>query len=221
MTAGRFTQLSHPTFAHEWLTRPLDRLFAADSRINGVRFNLWPIALNNDHANIELEGEVQFTGQNGMVHSPGMPTQEEMDEISAVRALERQAARMWEYLPILVEDDGEVASVNGTHSLSITRDTIEFSFDSFDRGPDGVEMRIICRFEDGLWETRDWLVIAQYPGTLSDMLVRDPASILDAVGVDAIGLKTMPQVIAATLDEVGRLVVDLAPGEFTRCMDTR
>lgn len=215
MTAAKFADLTHPSFSARWLTTALDKVFAADARIQEVYFSLWVDSYYDDNTNIEYKGDVAFLVANGEKAVP----EEDLDEIPSVRALERTAPILWEFFPIAVSEGEQNASANGDFDLRASRTGFAFSY--VDQTGEEHEFHITSEFVDGRWKDRDWIVIPSYDGTRSDLLVRDASTILENMDPSTFEMKEMPRSIGASINEDGALIVDLVPGDLTRCMEKR
>lgn len=209
MTAAAFPSfagVAHPSFQWQWLLEGLDRLFSADARISQVNFDLWASYYYDDNDNVDLKGTANF------VFDEGRMSEEDLDEIPAVRMLERRAAELWHTVPMVPStEDG---SINGSYSFHARRGLILFEYTSFN-GEDEPVMSMEARHDGEKWVARETLTIGRGGAALTDIATLDHQAVLDqSFDASANGLEGQPRAIGMEVVDDDTLTFLLEPGQL-------
>lgn len=187
-----FTGVTHPLFAHDWLLSGADRLFAAlPDKLDKLAWNFWGTYDYCDQANIEKHSDMRFE----WLTPDKPPSQEDLDEIAAVRFIERTAGRVVDLLPILVEESGDGGAIlNGEVAFTIQPCLVEFSLFN---DSEGYTIKATARYADGAWHN-ETVVTANAQGCLTDIAARDHQAMFEAtIDVSTMGLPDTPIVLGS------------------------
>lgn len=193
-----FADVTHPLFAQGPLLAGADRLFAAlPDHLAKLSWNFWGTYDYCDQVNIDKHSDVKFEWKK----RDEPPSQEDLDEIPAVRFIERTAGRVVDFLPILVSDDGnDGATLNGEVAFTMEPGRIEFSLMNDE---EGYTITATAVHENGEWRN-ETLVTTDPQGCLTDIASLDHQAMFDAsVDVSTMGLPETPTVLGVRLGTDG------------------
>lgn len=216
MSTTHFAALEHPSFP-SWMREGLDALFAADERIEALRFSFWGVADDRGRF-LELRGEADFRFRSHECLETRV-TQDELDRIPQVRMFERRADELWNTLPLTYSTD-EGVTINGEYEMVAHR---EGSIRFWHQVSTGIEQEftIEAAWNDGAWTANDAIMLKHYDGTHSDLLAGDAVGAMAHLDASELNLATMPVPIRVEMDEDESVVFHMEPGELTRCMEPR
>lgn len=201
-----FEGVTHPSFRLDWLLEGLDRVFRADARISQVSFDLWASYYYDDNDNIDLKGSANF------VFDGARMTEEELDEISAVRMLERRAVELWHTVPMV--PSSEDGSINGHYSFHARRGLIRFEY-TWLNGENEPVFTMVARHENGDWHARETITIPSDGAALVDLATQDHQAVLDQLfDPGANGLEGQPKTVGIEIEDEGVVTFLIEPGEL-------
>ena len=139
-----FASIKHPCFSAPWLLKSLDEVFASTAgRVSKVTFGIDGSRLIEDKYP-RFEGFVYFEAAQA-----NPLTEDEKDEIPAVRRMERQADQLRYYLPIPFDSEGHC---QGDWTLVAQPGSLRFIFDARGWEPDGAQIHIHAKQNGSSWD---------------------------------------------------------------------
>jgi len=208
-----FGGVTHPAFRIDWLLMSLDRLFTATDKIDLVGFDFSAHEVNNDNAHLVLDGTAFFRARNAEGDPFEHIDEELLDEIPAVRCLERRASALWHNVPILLTCE---ASIDGEVSFYAERGLIRYEFRNWD---ETWEIGFEARHNGSDWVASETVTVFDYHGSLIDLAGADVESVtLQAFNATADGFKGQPKALKVGIGANDEVILHLEPGELSRLM---
>lgn len=189
-----FASLDTPIFPRWLKISVLDFIAAFPQNFEGLCIEFWATNYYDDNNNIK-----EHAGP-GITWSGVAPTQDELDDISAMRRMERRAEEMWRVLPLEVDDE---ASICGEVSYAIDREGIRFLLSDWNES-ESIELYAVPR--DG-----GWYCAAKIRHALEDyisagasdtvMITMDADAVIAELDPSVFGLANFPKPKAIYTDE--------------------
>lgn len=201
MEEGKFVDIDHPVLDIPWLKAALDRFFAvAGGKVEQVGFLLGMNYYYDDNDNYTPTGDVYFTPVDGLPEKERL-TEEDKDEIPAVRLMERKAVTLWSY-HIPIEHDGEGA-IPGEFEMMARAGYLGISYKNEDSDePFWIEV-------SATWNGEGWDNVSKIVLTLNDdvsqtdLILRDDLAMTTLFGEISkpLPFTELPKVLSMEVDD--------------------
>ena len=125
LTWPKYAELGDKTFVPHWLLESVDQLAAHHgSNLRAIDVQLWGVAEYNDNHNVNREGLTCLIWED----QDRAPSEDDLDHIPAVRRMERKASSLWDYVPVVLDDQG---SIPGDFKFVISNEELELTYDDW------------------------------------------------------------------------------------------
>ena len=184
----------------------LDLIAAFPQNFESLCIEFWATNYYDDNNNIK-----EHAGP-GITWSGTAPTQDELDEIPAMRRMERRAEEMWRLLPIEADDEANIGEV----SYEINRDGLKFLVSEWGEGE---TLELFAKPKDSGWHcgarivhTLDEYISAGASDTV--MITMNADAILSELDPKAFGLANFPQPTAIFTNDDGYICIEFDIAEY-------
>ena len=189
-----------------WLREGADQIAAKyGDEIRCFSVEFWADTIYDDNHSLSVKAAFGISW-----NDPGdRPSEYDLDEIPAMRRLERLAVDLWTHLPLDCDTDG---SILGESSLILSRDGISYSWTQDGMSDADFIIDAVWKGEAG-WEYQERLILIEPDITESCRASGDVQMILEVLDPKTAGFSAWPKAISFSFSE-DDLEVLFEPGSF-------